>query len=140
MTDEVMHSVRNVRNGTTTHTPVISVQGEVSIVLHFQLRSTYYTVVKINNCLNRPSAIRVVTMKIQTISIMKGSYHQGRVWKVGLHFVQKAEDQKRKKGKQVPWRVKEVVIAIAIIPIYSFTGKLHCLMNTSTTDCSIAVS
>jgi len=74
-----------------------------------------------------------------------------RVWKgVGVHFVEKVEDKKKKKKRS---RVGEgssnttiKLKNLIIIPIYSFTGKLHCLINTATallellTDCSIRVS
>jgi len=50
-----------------------------------------------------------------------------------VHFVEKekVEDQKKKKKeKQNEWNI--TMKYIIIIPIYSFTDKLHCLINTAT--------
>jgi len=66
----------------------------------------------------------------------------------GVHFVEKVEDQKKKKSRisegssNITMKLKYIII----IPIYSFTDKLHCLINTEATslelltDCSIRVS
>jgi len=63
-----------LQNG-TTHLSYINyhVKGEIPIVLHFQLYSTCYTALWINNCLKRMSVIKLATM---TISIAIKCHHE----------------------------------------------------------------
>jgi len=66
--------------------------------------------------------------------------------KRGVHFVEKVEDKKKKWRSRVGEGSSNITLKlkyIIIIPIDSFTDKLHCLINTATallTDCSIRVS
>jgi len=52
------------------HVPQLSSETEVIVALLFQLCSTRYTAVQIKICLKSTSVIKVVTMKIWTISVM----------------------------------------------------------------------
>jgi len=53
----------------------------------------------------------------------------------GVRFFEKVEDQKKKRRSRMIERSSNITMklkCIIIIPIYSFTDKLHCLINTAT--------
>ena len=88
------------RNGAAC--PSYRLKSEVSITLCCQLCSTRYTAVRIKNCLKRTSAIKIATMKIQTISVMKESHHVLATAKSTLFAVSKDEwDTKEDTGKSM---------------------------------------
>jgi len=64
MTGEPTHTLYHIKLNTRTQIINYCLKGKVSIVLLFQLHSTGYTIVWINNCLKSTSVIYVVTMKL----------------------------------------------------------------------------
>ena len=89
VTGEPMHTASKERNGVARPSYINHpLKSEVSITFRCQLCSTCYIAVRTKNCSKSTSAIKVATMKIQTISIMKGSHH---VLPANRHFLLSAK-------------------------------------------------
>ena len=106
-------------------------KSEAPITLHCRLCSTHYTAVRIKNCLKSTSAIKTATIKIQTISIMKGSHHvlfvvskdewdtkedNGKSMKNALYVLRYAKGTFQAEATSNTEKIKPV--AIAVIELY----------------------
>ena len=91
------------RNGATQPSYInYCLKSEVSITLRCGLCSIHYTAVRIKNCLKSTSVIKIATMKIRTISVMKGSHHVLCTTKSTLFVVSKDEwNTKEDTGKSM---------------------------------------